>query len=236
MTNSNQTPDEVNRKILEHRQKEDKNQMVVSYLTQRRLIGILGISLPILLWLYSCIKGETIQISISHYYFTQMRNLFVAIICVVSIFLLTYKGYETIDRVVSLLAGFFGLIVVFVHTSYKNPSEPCLHVPEPITGTIHVVSAGLFLLCLAFMSGFLFTKTTPGVKKVVGRKRTRNIIYIACAVVMVLCIVIMIMYFAIQSFFNSLCEIRPVFWLETISLWAFGFSWVIKGETLWRDK
>jgi|ERR1700757_860129 len=235
MTNSHQNSKEVNEKIAEQHRKEKHNELIISYLTQRKIIGILGILLPVSLWLYSCIKGETIQISISHYYFTQMRNLFVAIICVVSVFLLTYKGYETIDRVVSLLAGFFGLIVVFIHTSYKNPSEPCLHVSEPITGMTHLISAGLFLLCLAFMSGFLFIKTTPGVKKVVGRKRIRNIIYIACAVVMVLCVVIMIMYFAITPFFNALCERRPVFWLETISLWAFGFSWLIKGETLWRD-
>jgi hypothetical protein len=29
---------------------------------------------------------------------------------------------------------------------------------------------------------------------------------------------------------------HPVFWLETIALWSFGFSWFVKGDTLWRDK
>lgn len=29
---------------------------------------------------------------------------------------------------------------------------------------------------------------------------------------------------------------HPVFWLETLALEAFGFSWLVKGETLWRDK
>jgi hypothetical protein len=28
---------------------------------------------------------------------------------------------------------------------------------------------------------------------------------------------------------------KPVFWLESLALWAFGFSWLIKGETLWQD-
>jgi hypothetical protein len=26
-----------------------------------------------------------------------------------------------------------------------------------------------------------------------------------------------------------------VFWLESSALWAFGFSWFVKGETLWQD-
>jgi hypothetical protein len=26
-----------------------------------------------------------------------------------------------------------------------------------------------------------------------------------------------------------------VFWLEALALWAFGFSWFVKGETLWKD-
>ncbi|HEY8884050.1 MAG TPA: hypothetical protein VIO35_01960, partial [Chloroflexota bacterium] len=26
-----------------------------------------------------------------------------------------------------------------------------------------------------------------------------------------------------------------LFWLESAMLWAFGFSWLVKGETLWRD-
>jgi len=28
---------------------------------------------------------------------------------------------------------------------------------------------------------------------------------------------------------------RPILVLETIALWAFGFSWLIKGETWWKD-
>jgi hypothetical protein len=28
----------------------------------------------------------------------------------------------------------------------------------------------------------------------------------------------------------------PVFWLETVALWAFGVSWFVKGETVFTDK
>ena len=33
----------------------------------------------------------------------------------------------------------------------------------------------------------------------------------------------------------SVASSKPVFWLESIMLWAFGWSWFVKGETLWRD-
>jgi len=29
--------------------------------------------------------------------------------------------------------------------------------------------------------------------------------------------------------------VLPVFWLESLALWAFGISWFVKGETLWKD-
>ena len=33
----------------------------------------------------------------------------------------------------------------------------------------------------------------------------------------------------------DLRTIKPVFFLETIALWAFGVSWLVKGQTFWRD-
>ena len=30
-------------------------------------------------------------------------------------------------------------------------------------------------------------------------------------------------------------EWPAIFWLESLALWAFGFSWLVKGETLLRD-
>jgi hypothetical protein len=34
---------------------------------------------------------------------------------------------------------------------------------------------------------------------------------------------------------TAIAAIKPVFWLESLALWAFGISWFVKGETLWRD-
>jgi hypothetical protein len=35
-----------------------------------------------------------------------------------------------------------------------------------------------------------------------------------------------------QDFMDQYCV---VFWMESVSVWAFGLSWIIKGEVLLRD-
>jgi hypothetical protein len=34
---------------------------------------------------------------------------------------------------------------------------------------------------------------------------------------------------------TAVTAVKPVFWLESLALWAFGISWFVKGETLFRD-
>jgi hypothetical protein len=36
--------------------------------------------------------------------------------------------------------------------------------------------------------------------------------------------------------FPILKEFSPVFWLETLALWAFGLSWTVKGEMVLADE
>lgn len=57
----------------------DNKQLVISYLTLRKTIGILGIFLPLTLVIGSILFGDciTIQQSISNYYHTNMRDVFV---------------------------------------------------------------------------------------------------------------------------------------------------------------
>lgn len=64
------------------------NSLVISYLALRKAIGYLGIALPFVVvlgaWL---LKGLGIQSSISDYYFTDMRDVFVGILFSIGVFL-----------------------------------------------------------------------------------------------------------------------------------------------------
>ncbi len=98
---------------------------------------------------------------------------------------------------------------------------------------MHSVSAAGLFLTLSYFCLFLFTKTTPGGTPT-PEKRDRNKIYVVCGVIMLACIVLVAVYHMFLAN-TGISRIKPVFWLETFAMWAFGFSWFIKGETLRRD-
>ena len=80
---------------------------------------------------------------------------------------------------------------------------------------------------------FLFTKSKGGMTEA---KKKRNIVYRACAVVMVACLVLISVYLAwLKNSFPNLEHLHPVFSFEAIALFAFGFSWLTKGEALLKD-
>jgi hypothetical protein len=223
-----------------YRQLEKENKLVLSYLTVRKIIGVLGLLLPLILVLGSVLIGgcREIQQSISNYYHTSMRDVFVGYLCALSIFLLSYKGYDLTDRMVSALAGIFGLTVALLPTTIKIPALPCniiCNVSHPgYIGTIHLIAAGLFLITLGCFSLFLFTK---GETNPTPQKLLRNKVYRGAAYIIFVCVGILIVFFALpKSISGPLIIYKPVFWLETFAVMAFGTSWLVKGEVILRDE
>src|SRR5438067_3177325 len=90
--------------------------LVISYLTLRKMVGILALSLAPAMVLGSFIFDHPphIQISLSAYYHTHMRDLFIGIICGIALFLLSYNGYTKHDALCSRLAGLFALCIAFL--------------------------------------------------------------------------------------------------------------------------
>src|ERR1700734_1342688 len=102
------------------KQMEDNNTLVLHYLKFRQLLGFMGISLPIILIIGSFIfDGGHIETSISNYYYTCLRDVFVVILCAVALFLFAYQGYDKTDKWVTNIAGIFGVTVAFVSTNFK---------------------------------------------------------------------------------------------------------------------
>ncbi len=66
------------------------------------------------------------------------------------------------------------------------------------------------------------------------QKRDRNKIYVVCGVIMLACIALIAVYHVFLED-TGISSIKPVFLLETLALWAFGFSWITKGEWLRKD-
>ncbi len=203
--------------------------MVRSYLALRRAVGVLGVTLPVILTLGVLVldSSQGWQDTISDYIGTVMRGVFVGVLFSIGVFLYFYTGYEPADdkkpylpsdNLAGNMACVFALGVALFPTNSGNT----------LVRTVHFVSAAALFLTLAYFSLALFTKTGGAMTP---HKRTRNKIYRACGVIILVCIALIALYgwFLRDS---SLATVKPVFWLESIALWAFGWAWFVKGEGL----
>lgn len=210
--------------------------LIHSYLDMRRIIGILAIALPVVLIAGGLLGGGTaVQGSLSSYYYTNMRDFFVGMLFTVALFLISYKGYEAVDDVVTNLSGLFALGIVAFPTSMFSGHivrVGVFLVPDNISQYVHLAFSVLFLLSLAFNSMFLFTRHGGAPSR---EKRIRNRIYTVSGVIMVICIAGMVTYIAFFSH-TRLASARPVLVFESIALASFGVSWLIKGNALFRDE
>jgi hypothetical protein len=201
--------------------------LALSYLGVRRAIGVIGILLPFVLligaWL---IDRVGVQASISDYYYTVMRNVFVGSMCANGVFFLSYR-YAKVDTFVSSLIGLAAIGVALFPTTPINPTPT-----DMVIGTVHFVCATVFFLALAGYSYFIFTRTDPSVPST-PQKRQRNIVYRASGIIIVLCLVLIAALNLLPP--GPIDDLQPVFWLETIASVSFGVSWLIKGETLLKD-
>ena len=110
---------------------ENNHCEIVSYITLRRWIGVLGMMLPLI-----CIAGGAVfagtpgQRSISYYYHTNMRDFLVGLLIAVSMFFITYRGYDRKDKIVTTIIGLAGWsLALFPIRSAENP-DPRVALPS----------------------------------------------------------------------------------------------------------
>ena len=210
-----------------HLYKTDEGpRLKVSYLTLRRVLGVLGLSLPPLVWAGTVLLDSRTELlsSVSAYYDTSMRDVLVGFEFAMAWFLFSYRGYERADDIAGDWACFFFLGVALFPTTSDNE----------IIRTVHAVCAAGLFLSLSYFCLRLFTKTEPGGKRS-EEKKARDKIYVSCGVVMLFCIALV----AVNHLFlrgTAISRIQPVFWLETVAMTAFGISWITKGEWLRKDQ
>ena len=194
-----------------------------SYIALRKAVGWIGILLPFALWFGAVVIFDAkAQGSMSHYYYTPMRNLFVGSLCAVGLFMFFYAGYGKLDDWAGNLAGAFAIGIAWLPTSEYELDT---------VGILHFVCATIFFLILAGISLFLFTKTDQG-KSIDAPKRNRNVIYKICGYTMIACLVAIVIY---VLFLEDRKSTDLIYWAEAIALVAFGVSWLTKGGSIFPD-
>ena len=174
------------------------------------------------------IAGVGLQGSISAYYYTVMRDVFVGSLCAQGVFLVSYR-YRQRDALLSTIAGILIIAVALLPTS---PVDPTPTPAQDMIGFVHLLCAGAFYLLLAYFCLFLFTRTHEDGTPPTPRKVLRNRIYRLCGVG----VLIGVAGAGIFGLAGGDLPWQPVFWFEALAGVAFGTAWLIKGEALLRDQ
>ena len=204
--------------------------LVRSYLFLRKGIGIIGVALPFVLIIGAIIVENNFELSnsMSAYYYRVTRNVFVGSLWAIAIFLICYR-YDHLDDIVSTIAGFCAIGVSLFPTTRDGVIAT---QQQDMIGKAHFLFATGFLVALAFMAFFLFTRENP--EKVADRKqKRRKTIYRICGIVMAACIVLaaIILYVPYLSDTMWQNQYHPILIIEILSTFAFGIAWFVKGET-----
>jgi uncharacterized membrane protein YbaN (DUF454 family) len=208
--------------------------LVRSYLFLRTGIGIIGVALPILLVSGTILlEGRVVfSGSMSAYYYSVMRDVFVGSLWATGIFLICYQ-YDSLDDLVSTLAGICAIGV----SLFPAPPEVDATQLQTTIGIVHGSFATSFFLMLAFMAIVLFTRKDP--EHITDQKLLRNKIYMICGCTILTCVGLAALTIFVPYLHNIpwLQAAHPILVLESLATWAFGWAWFVKGEMfLLRDK
>jgi hypothetical protein len=223
-------------------QEHHRVDLVHSYTRVRMALGILGMCLPLVLVLGGMldqprmdVTGGQIEPTISDFYHTTYRDVFVGTLCAIGVFLISYRGYgrekgEWIDDDwLATTAGLGAFGVAFFPNEGGGQTISSMTqrlIGVDVTPIIHYLSAFVFFSSLAAFCFFKFARTCR-----MGRRK----IYIACGWT----IIAALMLTAIAVIFKRavggvgkeiVLDYNLIFWFEAMGIWAFGLSWLVKSK------
>ena len=222
--------------------RSDESVLIINYMHLRKTIGWVGTLLPVILLVANpialAIENSPCGVlpgSVSGYYYSPARNIFVGVQCAIGLFLIAYVGYDLGDRLVTDAAGVFAVGVALFPTKPTigtPPSVTCqtvvaLSTREQVVGDIHLVFAGLTFVFMAWMA-IRFTNTDSPQPS--PQKLLRNRIYQICAIVIGVCLVGIVITIFLPASVKA--HFPWIFLWEALGIFAFGVSWFVEGQTL----
>jgi hypothetical protein len=204
---------------------------VRSYLIMRVAVGALGIALPFVL-----VLGEPLLFdgqpfprgSLSAYYYSGMREVFVGTLSAIGVFLVTYKVAErSRENRLSTYAGAAVIVVALFPTA--RPGNGVMPTPlqnllgETTVEWIHFSAAGAFIASLAVIS-FYFARPAP---------KTGTMSPSFWRWYHLLCSGLILLALALAGVAGITGEPdKGLLIAEAVAVWAFGASWLMKGLEL----
>lgn len=190
-----------------------------TYLSLRVGIAAIGIALPVALWLgASFLEGTSLQSSLSAYYYTGMRDVFVGALFAIGVALYVYRGFSPVENAVLSLAGVLAVCVALFPTQQGGAEREAVHV-------VHAVAAIAFFACLAYVSVFRAGDTLSLIRDT-RRARALRRTYRLLGVAMLASPLVALA--AERLLRPPGGEPSVVFWVEVFGVWAFAGYWLVK--------
>ncbi len=193
-----------------------------TYFSTRIGIAIIGILFPLILWLVGLMLDVELQSSISDYYHTPMRDVFVGILFAIGASLYLYKGYSTVEDFVLDAAGILAVCVALLPTSCPM-DEQCDTFTAPFW---HGVSAISFFIAIAYICIFRW-KDTLNNEEIDEKNQiseSRKKIYIL--IYRILGAAMIALPLLVWFFYRDTGIL--VFKLELVAVWVFSAYWIVK--------
>jgi hypothetical protein len=214
---------------------ESEPRYVRSYVITRFAIGVLGFLLPPALVLLEPALFEGLPAprgSLSAYYYSGVRELFVGGLWAIGVFLIVYKLLDVSwEGVLSSLAGVAAVLVAVFPTERPGDGVPLTpfqaKLGEGVVSGIHYTTATTFIALLVPIT--LLFALSEGRRQESGSRlsgrfwRGFHTVAAAC-----------ILFGAVLAGFAGITgdPDKGVLYGEWIAVWAFGLSWLVKGAEL----
>jgi hypothetical protein len=208
-----------------------ERQYVRSFMIMRIGSGLLAFVLPLLLvgigwWL----DDDPVPLgSLSEYYYSGAREVFVGVLCALAVFLLAYKVIElSLENILSMLAAALVVVVVAFPTGAPRRITDLTPLQEELgesfVETVHFLAAAAFIGALAVISFFFGVREARRAQSGMLSPAFWRRWHFGCALAIVVAIVwILVTLRAEWAPDNSL------FYGEVVAVWAFAASWLTKG-------
>ncbi|WP_426505365.1 hypothetical protein ACPPVO_47030 [Dactylosporangium sp. McL0621] len=208
---------------------------VRSFLLMRAVIGFIGVALPVALVLGDlALEGGRPRASLSEYFYTGLRDVFVGALCVTGLFLVTYKAFEhNLDNLLSNIAGVAALGVALFSTDRPRHSTIALtplqeRMGEMPVAVVHYTCAAVFIVCLGIIS--LYFGIREGNRTELPGRRSPAFwrrFHFTCAAV----IGVAVVFIAVTEIGGWLQDYALLVG-EALAILGFGASWLMKGLEL----
>lgn len=217
-------------------QAEERRRMVIrSYYRVRQALGWLGLSLPFLLGLAGLVSPEGMAPSVSDFFHTLARDIYVGVLFSIGIFLLVYEGYDRqpgeslTDNWLATVAG-ISVIGVAIFPN-ESPTGDVASLTQHLVGVglsplFHYSCAFIFFYCMGHFCMFRFART--------GDRRRRRI-YLTCGWAIIascagLFVATLMRQAGTPAMSAFVTDYELVFWVEVLGIWAFSWAWIVKGR------